>query len=381
MMKRVCIVTDDYPMEGRPYYTFIEELAVHLSMLGVEVTVLCPSSYTAKWIRKKPLKPKKYIRKNITIYSPRYISFSTKKVGFNTSKWTLKAFMSVCDNFLSAHHEEFDTIYGHFIFPSGIVASQLGHKYSLKSYLAYGENTLYTIEYLGEEKTRKLLEYLSGVIAVSSDNKRILEEHTIVDSSLIDVFPNSIDSKTFYPRGRDLRKKYGLSEDDFLVAFVGYFIPIKGPNRLSRALKILNKSDLYALFLGKGPITPDYEKTIYEGLIEHEDMPKFLSMADVFVLPTIAEGCCNAIVEALACGLPVISSNQSFNDDILDETCSIRVDPENIDEIATAIEHLYNDEDLRERLSKGALEKAKSLDIEARAKRILDFMNRGEYEQ
>lgn len=76
------------------------------------------------------------------------------------------------------------------------------------------------------------------------------------------------------------------------------------------------------------------------------------------------------------CGLPIVSSKRSFNDGILDETNSIRIDPENIDEISNAIELLYNDASLRMSLAQGSLEKAKGLSINNRAKKIIDFMER-----
>lgn len=76
----------------------------------------------------------------------------------------------------------------------------------------------------------------------------------------------------------------------------------------------------------------------------------------------------------MACGLPVISSNLPFNWDVLDETNSIMVDPENIDEIAHAIKCLHDDVPLRERLAVGALRKAESLTIDQRSKAIVEFV-------
>jgi glycosyltransferase involved in cell wall biosynthesis len=76
----------------------------------------------------------------------------------------------------------------------------------------------------------------------------------------------------------------------------------------------------------------------------------------------------------MACGLPVISSNLPFNNDILDDTCSVRVNPVNIDEIAAAIELLRKDEPLRVKLANGALEKSRKLDIESRAQNIIRFI-------
>jgi glycosyltransferase involved in cell wall biosynthesis len=92
------------------------------------------------------------------------------------------------------------------------------------------------------------------------------------------------------------------------------------------------------------------------------------------VLPTKAEGCCNAIIEALACGLPVVSSNKSFNDEILDETCSIRINEDSVDEIREAIKYLRDNAVIRSEMSKAALVKAETLTIEHRGKGVSDFI-------
>lgn len=97
-------------------------------------------------------------------------------------------------------------------------------------------------------------------------------------------------------------------------------------------------------------------------------------MSDVFVLPTLREGCCNAVVEAMACGLPIISSDLPFNWDVLNQTNSVLIDPYNIDEIADAINSFYEDSSKRALLSKGALSTAKDLTIEERSRKILKFI-------
>ena len=126
--------------------------------------------------------------------------------------------------------------------------------------------------------------------------------------------------------------------------------------------------------MGQGALEPDCDRILFKGRVSNDNVAKYLNAADVFVLPTRGEGCCNAIVEALSCGLPVISSALPFNDDILNENNSIRVDVENTEEIREAIQKLQREPERRKKLAEGAAESAKYLGIRTRAERILAFM-------
>lgn len=171
-----------------------------------------------------------------------------------------------------------------------------------------------------------------------------------------------------------MRRKLGFDNNDFIVAFVGRFVKVKGIDKLCNALNLIDNENIKAIFIGEGNIKPNYKNIVFEGSLQHDDIADYLSASDIFVLPTTAEGCCNAIIEALACGLPVISSKESFNDDILDASCSIRINSINVLEIKAAIDRLYNDRQFREQLSKGALDTAKKLEIGNRAKGIIKFI-------
>lgn len=122
-------------------------------------------------------------------------------------------------------------------------------------------------------------------------------------------------------------------------------------------------------------MVPDIKNMLHCGTVPHEKVYMYLNASDVFVLPTLAEGLCNAILEALACGVPVISSDLPFNYDVLDDSCSILVNPKNKDEIYSAILRLKEDEELKKRLSEGALEKASKFSLKNRIAKILEFIN------
>jgi glycosyltransferase involved in cell wall biosynthesis len=117
---------------------------------------------------------------------------------------------------------------------------------------------------------------------------------------------------------------------------------------------------------------------LFKGALPHEDIPTYLNAADVFVLPTLAEGCSNAIVEAMACGLPIISSNLPFNWDLLNAENAILVDPMSVEQIATGIEKLLNHPALQQQMSLSALATVKDLTIEKRVRSILQFFQQCE---
>jgi teichuronic acid biosynthesis glycosyltransferase TuaC len=165
---------------------------------------------------------------------------------------------------------------------------------------------------------------------------------------------------------------FGFPEDKFIIAFVGHFIERKGFHFLLEAIEEI--PDSYLICAGKGPITPIGDNILHSSLVNPDDLSYFYSSADVFVLPTLNEGCCNAIIEAMACGLPIISSNRSFNYDILDDSNSIMINPEDVNEIAEAINIMKNDPKLRKSKSIGSIRKAENLKIEQRALNIINFM-------
>ena len=141
---------------------------------------------------------------------------------------------------------------------------------------------------------------------------------------------------------------------------------------MSDALNKLN--DVYSIFIGEGDEEPNCKNILYKGRVPHHKVSLFLNAADVFVLPTLKEGCCNSIIEAMACGLPVISSNLPFNWDVLNENNSIMIDPMNTEEIGNSIKRLKDDVNLRNIMSESALETAKALTIDKRASNILRFI-------
>lgn len=350
------------------HYAFVKQLVDAIANKGNECHVVAP--YNVLHYKKIVRKTEKYIcgKGDVSIYRPYYLSLSTAK-GF---KWlaivTRKRAVKWAENYLP---DGVDAVYCHF-WCSGYEGYQYAKTKNLPLFVATGESDITRMSGMPAAKD-EFRDSVSGVICVSSKNRDESIQLGLTTRDKCGIFPNAVNSDLFHKKDKKLcRRQLGIPEKEFIVAFVGWFNVRKGASRVSMAIDKVE--GVKSIFIGKGEQEPDCVGILFKGYLPHDQVPLYLNAADCFVLPTLAEGCCNAVVEAMACGLPVISSNLPFNWDVLDETNSIMVDPQSVEEISDAIKVLRDDEQLRQTLSEGALKKASELTIDQRADKILEFM-------
>lgn len=380
VLKNICIITNKYPNPIEPnVLVFVQQLVWTMADLRMDCTVICPMPININPSYAKF--PNKIIEQTengnlVTVYLPKYIGFGQSDIlGFNPARITTKLFTHAVSRVINDMKTKPDAVYGHFVTPAGIAAARIGKKYKIPSFMAHGEATFMTIDHFGKERVAKELESLNGVVAVSTQNKNMLTSINAVAERKIEVFPNGFRKERFFPRNRtESRRKFDLPEDAFIISFVGSFDNRKGIERLMEAVN--NLDNVYVICAGSGELKPSSNRCLYSDPVKNEDLPFFYSASDAFVLPTLNEGCCNAIIEAMACGLPIVSSDLSFNDDILDDSCSIRVNPKDITEISNAITELKNNEVKLKKLGEGSLLKAKGLTLSSRSSKIIGFLEK-----
>ena len=372
---KILIITANYPYKSKYDFIFLKQLIDQFAELGHEPVVVSPRSITSTLLKRRKKYPRsvQYQTSLGTYFAffPKFISFSNFPLLKNLN---LYFFNKAILDTIKENKLDFDIIYSHFIRHSGMSAFLVGKKYNKKYFIATGESS-FRLE-KNDSVLKETLLNVSGIIAVSSDVKeRLLELEYKVEKSKIEVFPNAFDPKKFFPMDKILlREKHGLAKEDFILSFVGWFNHRKGVLRVDQALKEINRQDIKILYLGSGELIPSYKNAIYVGPVQHDTLNEYLNLSDVFVLPTLNEGSCNAIIEAIGAGLPVISSNNSFNDDILDDSYSIRIDSMSILEIKEAIMRLYNDRSLRNEMSINALSASMNFVLKQRGQKILNFI-------
>lgn len=376
MIKKLCVLSSYYPSEADPHYAFVGTLVEAFADMGIECIVISPSS----WIEKKhKAKTRIEYTKNgnsIKVYCPRFCVFPSRKIlGINTYLFTSLSENRAVWRVFKKEVKNCDAIYSHFI-SSGVSAAILNKKTGIPAFMACGESNIYASSLVYEMYKPIMQEHLNGVIAVSSELKDNIKSIGITKAGEpIMVVPNAINLNLFCKMDKKMcRLKKGYNDDAFIIAFVGGFIKRKGFDRL---LKVLSRHEEWkCILIGAGDEMvnlPD-NQILHCGRVSHDRIPEYLNCADVFVLPTLEEGCCNAIIEAMGCGLPIISSNRRFNEDILNSSVAIMIDPTNTDEIESAIDRLYHDRKLGNTLGLNAAMHSQKYSIERRAETILSFM-------
>jgi sugar transferase (PEP-CTERM/EpsH1 system associated) len=212
-------------------------------------------------------------------------------------------------------------------------------------------------------RVRRLLAPLvTRVVTVSDQLRDWLIGHVRIPSRKVVVLRNGVDVERFRCRSdcERLRARHGFSATDLIVGTVGRIDPVKDQAALLDTLEVLSKDHpkLRILIVGDGPEHPRLEREIAArglGGQAHlsgfrEDVPEMLSLMDVFVLPSVGEGMCNTILEAMAIGLPVIATAVGGNPELVtDGVTGVLVPARDRHALAAAIARYATDAETRRR--------------------------------
>lgn len=376
MKKEICIIVNGYPTKDDPVYAFIQPVAREMADAGISCTVIAPQSVSKMAVAQKAKRPYRWIDKTekgnkVVVYQPKYVSVSNVSA-FGYSISTILRDVSIKRCFFKEKMSP-DVLYAHF-WDCGIAACKLAEKTKTPVFVATGESEIRVQKYYPIKSIDRHLPYVKGVIAVSRKN---LEESDslglLKHQPKTIVLPNAVNPKEFYPISKKkAREVLGFNEYDKIAIFVGSFCHRKGVLRVIEAVERIENIKL--VLVGSGEQIPESSRIIFSGKVPHSEIVTYLNAADVFILPTLSEGCCNAVVEALACGLPVVSSDLPFNYDILNNSNSIMVNPERVDLIAQALSTLFEDDEKRQLLALGARNTGMMLSIQHRCEEILRMM-------
>lgn len=371
-----------YPSNSLPSNSiFVYRLVQELVALGCNITVIAPQQWraTRNLLCEQPGK-KRYGLEGATVYRPKYFDFPNRmRLGglsagrFNalTYKWAIERVIKNLDF-------KPDVIYTHFLYRGGPAAVGIAKNCAIPSVVALGESSMEKHEGIFTKNAmQKTTEQFSAIISVSEKNKRYCVEKLGISPQKISVIPNAINPSIFYPRDKQMvREKLGIPYDAFVVAFIGHYIERKGPLRLLQAIEIIPKDKkVFGVFVGSGEQEPAGDRVLFKGRLQQKEVAEMLSAADVFALPTLNEGSCNAVAEAMGCGLPIISSAIEAIEEQVNEHNAILVDPKDVNAISKVIETLCDDRELLKKMSNESIALVSGNSLSLRAQKIKELLN------
>lgn len=215
--------------------------------------------------------------------------------------------------------------------------------------------------------------YVDHFIVPSKSVKKDLMQHYHIQSNKIDVVYEGV-SKSYKPNNRS-KKNFILAVSTLeprknFKRIIECFIRLKEANKIDEQLIIVGKAGWYYRDIINIP-DKYRDSIIFKGYVTEEKLIELYQRAKCFVYPSLYEGFGLPVIEAMACGCPVITSNRSSLPEIAGDA-AILIDPENNAELENAIQNMLKDHSLRERLIRKGLERAGNYTWEECAKKTID---------
>lgn len=213
-----------------------------------------------------------------------------------------------------------------------------------------------------------------ALITNSQFLKKELPNIYAIPKERIHVVYNGVDLQTFCPRNSKnvILKKHGLDPKSLIILYLGGFRPVKGPLYIIKAIEKIHKEnkDIKILFVGgKNPLDIRHQEAMMKltrelrengsiHMIEnipHVQLPDYYSAADAVVVPSIYDAFPKVILEAMACGTPVVASAVGGIQELISHgKTGILVKPADPEELAEAITAIVSDPELRNKISDDA---------------------------
>ena len=347
-MLRLAVITSYFPIREQPHRGHSAYQTLRKMSSWMTVQAFCPfARYPSRF------RPRNFsYAEPDSAYSPTdvnatYISYPALPVlsrPFNGS---------VAARYVLPHLERFqpDLILSYYIYPDGYAAILAGQRLGIPVILgAIGSDINRIPDRLSARLTRTALREASFVLTVS--------EHLRAGAIQLGAAPgrtravrNGCDESIFHLSSREgARTQLGLNPESEVVAFVGWLAPTKGLWELFDAVIRLLPShpQLQLCCIGEGDLKSELEaRAVAAGIEKHvrllgsrssTEVACWLTAASIFCLPSYAEGCPNSVIEALACGRPVVATRVGGIPELVDDAAGILIPPRDSEALARALD-------------------------------------------
>jgi teichuronic acid biosynthesis glycosyltransferase TuaC len=336
---KVIIITNTFPNSAEKTRGIFTYQIVKSLQKKCDIRVIAPLPWAPRLLTKNFLPKCPHVQVpfkenigSIEVYHPRYLVIP-KLVGFMHAVFMFFPLFKLLNKL--EKEETIDLINAHWIFPDGVAATWVARilrKPIILTALGCDIN-LYSTMILRRFQIARALKRANHITVVSSSLKGTVCSLKIPEEN-VDVIPNGVDLALFSIIDKfEARKKLGISPNQSVILTVGSLDEVKGTKFLIEALGKLRNSNCHLpllISIGDGPLRLSLcslaeklgiaEHVHFLGKRPHREIPLWMNAANLFCLPSIREGHPNVVIEALACGVPVVASNVGAIPEIITRT-------------------------------------------------------------
>jgi glycosyltransferase involved in cell wall biosynthesis len=352
-MLQIAVITPLFPIPQEPHRgIFIYRTVRELTRLA-EVQVYCPVAVYPEW---NWLKPRSYHSYRVDEnYSPagveaKYLEYRTLPVAGRP----VNGLLSGRKLLPWLRKRTPDVLLAYWIYPEGWGALWAARRLGIPVVLgARGSDLRLPGDPLSARLARSALRRASFLITVSEDLRRLAIQMGAAAERTHSI-PNGCELSVFHPADRSrARLELGLKPESRVVLFVGRLVEVKGVRELLRAARLLlaQQAGLEVVLVGEGPLRRPLEEQAagelaahvrFAGVQKPEAVARWMAAADVVCLPSHSEGCPNVVIEALACGRPVVASRVGGIPELVNSNCGILTPPGDPEALAAALHEALN---------------------------------------
>ncbi len=350
---KVLIFSTTYPTHKDPYPIFFTNLLVQEIAKLASVIVVAPIPYVPKWnIFKRWQRfwdiPYQEQHGTIKVYRPRYFIFPRILRcldGIFMFLGTRRLMALLFDN------ERFDLIHTVSLYPEGLASAWHALKFKVPLILTSlgSDANIYPNYFLRKIQIIWALQKADCITYMNKDiQNRLIKLGANIESTI--QLQSGVDFNAFKILDRqEIRKRLGLNINSKIVLYVSTLRPSKGPLVLTEAISILwqKRKDIVFLIIGTGPLESKVRSYInihqlgnvqLLGDKPHQELVYYYNAANLFCMSSLSEGWPTVIMEAMACGTPIVATQVGGLPEMVPDNVGLLVPPNNPELLAEAIE-------------------------------------------
>ena len=243
-----------------------------------------------------------------------------------------------------------DVVIGYWVYPDGEAALRVARKLGVPCVIGALGSDIHMREGISRTLTRRTLEQADAVVTVSQAMTRYTTSEYGISPTRVHTIINGFNTGIFHWREQlPARQKLGIPPKDKLIIYIGRLVEAKGLRELLAAFSCIQKTDptVKLALIGDGVMREELRQMIQkECLTEHILMPgglppeqvaDWIAASDALTLPSWSEGYPNVVVEAVACGRPVVATDVGGMREIVHTNNGILVPPKQVAPLQKAL--------------------------------------------